>query len=339
MIKFPAIKISKELTFSVVISTFNRNDYLLRCLDSLNSQAYSDFEIIIVNGGDYEGVKKVADYFSNLNIRIVNQDQRGLSRARNLGWLSSKSDIVCFIDDDLIVSSPWLENIRDTFLLDDNIGGVSGPTIIPEYRQNSRDLIFFLKEFRNTNNFFLKAIGNFYLKIILENKILAVGKILRSGTFTPGANYMSSTTLPGLVEVDYLEACHMCFQRSLVAEVNGFDYAYTGTGEWAEPDAAFKIRGLGYKLIFNPKAITEHRISQDGVFKARINAYERSKNFIHFYFKWIKPDTLNKAVRFGLNLLFVNLYWIYKFAVSGNTNWLSGIKGTLSGLRQEICRS
>lgn len=326
-----------QLSFSVVISTFNRENDLRRCLESLNKQTFRDFEIIVVNGGDVNTVEKVAGDFPDLRIKIVVQDRKGLSAARNLGWINVKTDIVCLIDDDLVVFPEWLENIRGSFSSDENIGGVSGPTIIPEDKQASRDLVFFLKEFMRSKNIFLKFLGKIYIGIILENKITGVGRILNSGTFTPGSNYKACLELSGLVEVDYLEACHMCFRRFLLERCGGFDYVYIGTGEWAEPDLCFKIKKLGYRLVFNPLAISEHRISQSGVFKARTNAYERSKNFIYFYFKWIKPDTRDKLLRFSLNLLFINLYWVYKFLLTGNFDWLSGITGTLSGLRQQIC--
>ncbi|MFA5156178.1 MAG: glycosyltransferase family 2 protein [Candidatus Omnitrophota bacterium] len=317
---------------SVGISTYNRNEDLTRCLESLAKQTYPDFDIIIANGGDYDGVKRVTDNFKNLRIKIFTQERKGIVEARNMCWRESDADIACLIDDDLVVSPGWIEAIRETFLSDEKIGGVSGPTIIPEERMKNRDLSLFLGQFRSSRNIFLKIAGKMYLNIILENKVNEVGKILDSGTFTPGSNFPDCLKLPAPVEVDYLEACHMCFRRLLFEKINGFDYSYTGTGEWNEPDFAFKVRGLGYKLIFNPKAVTRHYISQGGVFKARTYAYERSRNFIYFYLKNVKVNSLNKFFRFGTNLLFINLYWLYKFLQSKNTDWLCGIWGTVKGL-------
>lgn len=322
------------LTFSVAISTFNRNNDLKRCLETLSKQTFSDFDVIVVNGGEYEGVKQVADGFRNLRIKVINQVRKGVVEARNLGWIHSQSDIVCFIDDDLVVEPQWLENVRGIFVSDSNIGGVSGPTIIPEDRGRNRDLAMFLTEFTKTKNVLLKLIGNLYLKIILEDRINDVGRILRSGAFTPGSNYKACLKLPGIIDVDYLEACHMCFRRKLLEELNGFDYIYTGTGEWNEPDFSFRVRKRGYRLVFNPKAVTYHYISQAGVFKARTNSYERSRNFIFFFTRWIRPNTPDKIIRFSLNLLFINTYWCYKFFQTGNLDWLNGTIGTFSGLKQ-----
>lgn len=329
-----------NLTFSVVVSTFNRNDDLFRCLEALSKQTYPDFEIVVSNGGEYEGVKRVVEQFRNLKVKVVNQERKGIVEGRNLGWRSSSGDVVCLIDDDLVVSAQWLQNIKDTFLSDEKVGGVSGPTIIPQDRQKNRDLALFLGEFNKTRNIFLKLIGKLYFEIILENRLTDVGKILKSGAFTPGSNYKECLTLPGLIEVDYLEACHMCFRRKLLEQLGGFDYIYTGTGEWNEPDFSFKIRSKGYRLLFNPKAITYHYISQGGVFKARTNSYERSRNFIFFYMRWVKPNSLEKIFRFGINILFINLYWCYKFFQSRNPDWLRGIWGTFVGFKEAglVCK-
>lgn len=322
-----------KFTFSVVVPTFNRSDDLSRCLESLSRQTYSDFDVIIANGGDYSNVARIAGEFRNLRIKILNQERKGLTEARNLGWRHAQSDILCFIDDDLVVSPEWLDNVNKTFLSDDNIGGVSGPTIIPDDRQRNRDLALFLSSFESSANVFLKAIGKFYLGIILENKVKDVGRILKSGAFTPGSNFKDCLSLPGIIDVDYLEACQMCFRRKLLEELKGFDYVYEGTGEWQEPDLSFKAREKGYRLVFNPKAVTYHYISRAGVFKERTNSYERSKNFIFFYMRWIKPNSLEKIARFGANLLFINLYWCYKFLKTRNHDWLRGIAGMFSGFR------
>lgn len=326
------------MNFSVVVSTYNRNDDLIKCLKALSAQTYKEFEVVIVNGGEKEPVGKIIKDFPGLSIKLVEQQRKGVVEARNLGWRNSSGPIVCFIDDDLVVSPGWLEEIKRAFDLSKDIGGVSGPTIIPEARRRNRDLAYLLEEFDASGNFLFRILGKIYKNTVLQNKIYQVGKILASGAFTPGSNYESCLALPAITEVDYLEACHMCFRKFLLEKIGGFDYAYLGTGEWNEPDFSFKVRNLGYRLVFNPKAVTEHHISQGGVFKARTNAYERSLNFIYFYFRNVRPDNLSKAARFSINLFFINAYWCYKFVESKNIDWLNGITGTLTGLLKETLR-
>lgn len=321
---------------TVVVSTYNRNDDLIRCLDSLKSQSYPDFDVIVVNGGEIEPVRKIASDYPGHNIKVIEQKRKGVVEARNLGWRNSDADIICFIDDDIVTHPNWLREVISSFSESENIGGVSGPTIIPKEKREFRDQAILLQRFLTTRNILLKTIGKIYINLVLENKIFDVGRILRSGSFTPGSNFETSLKIPNTIEVDYLEACHMCFRRFLLEKIGGFDYAYTGTGEWNEPDFSFKVRKLGYRLVFNPKAVTEHHISQGGVFKKRTKAYERSKNFIHFYFQNVKPDSMDKIFRFFINLCFINTYWFYKALETNNLDWLNGITGTLTGLSKEV---
>ncbi|MDD5005781.1 MAG: glycosyltransferase [Candidatus Omnitrophica bacterium] len=322
--------INNNLTVTVAINTFNRPRDLSKCLDSLSKQSYRNFDVAIVNGGDKKPVGELVKNF-NLPIRIIQQGKTGLVEARNLCWRQTHSDIVCIIDDDLVVSPFWLKEIVETFLSDEKIGGVSGPTLISERRRKLRDLILLVKRFEK-GNIFWRSLGSFYLNFILEGRVNEVGRILRGGIFTLGSNFPDCLKKEGLLEVDYLEACHMCMRRKLIEEVGGFDYCYGGVGDWSEPDLAFRIKKLGYRLVFNPRAVTEHRVSIRGVFGARTHAFDRSANFITFYFRHIKPDTFQKFIRFYSYLFFINCYWVYKTLETRNLDWLSGISGTIFGL-------
>ncbi|MCG8431019.1 MAG: glycosyltransferase [Candidatus Omnitrophica bacterium] len=322
------------MTFSVGIPTYNRIDELKRCLASLREQTFRDFSVVVANGGDEAAVREAVAGFSDLTVRVVTQQKRGIVAARNLCWRASSADVVCIIDDDIVVSPRWLEEVRLSFLRDERIAGVSGPTLIPEELSGERDLAMLLEN--QSGNPFLRVARMLYLSLILENKLSQVGRILKSGAFTPGSNFRSCLSLPGEVDVDYLEACHMCFRRQAVERAGGFDDFYGIVGDWSEPDLSFKIRRSGGRLVFNPRAVTWHRISRSGAYGARTNSFERSNNFVHFYRRWIKPDSLEKCARFGANLVFINLYWFYKFLRSGNSDWLRGISGMLAGFREKL---
>lgn len=318
---------------SIVIPTSNRGMDLKRCIDSLVAQTYKNFEIIVADDNSTDGTKELVERYSiKYPVRFVIRKKKGLVFARNLGWQIANGDIVTYVDDDIVASPTWLQEIVNTFRLSNKIGGVAGPTIIPEDKKRYRDLLHFYKKFREESAIHWRLFKKIYENVFLEGKPLDVGRIFRSGAFSLGSNFRGCLTLNEPVEVDYLEACNMSYRRSLIKEVGGFDDQYIETAEWNEPDLCFRMRKLGYKLIFNPKVIVEHHVSQSGVYKSRTHAYERSINFIHFYFKNIKPNTLDKTIRFSLYVMFMNAYWFYKFATTKNPSWLTGLIGTFSGL-------
>lgn len=315
---------------SVVIPTLGRVNVLEECLNALLAQTFNDFEVVIVTDNK-EKIEFIKTKYSQLKIITVNQGEKGLTPARNAGLNNSSGKIISFIDDDAIVSLFWAQEVYNTFNSSLDIGGVSGPTIIAAEILNNRDILAFHSGINK--DIFWRLIGRIYNYFVLEDNPFAVGKIFRSGGFSFGSNYPESAKLPGNIDVDYLEACNMSFLKAALDKTGGFSSEYKGVGDWSEPDLSFRVKRAGFRLVFSPKASVNHNVSRQGVFAARgKDSYYRIVNFFKFYLKWIKLDSLDKGVRFGVNLIFLNLYWCYKFAQTGSIYWLRGLLGTIRGL-------
>jgi len=328
---------NKKPRLSVLIPTKNRSRSLARCLDSLTKQSFTDFEVVIVDGGSTDETRCVVEKYSG-KLRIIFEIQKGgLIPQQNKGWRISNGEILVRIDDDIIATPGWLNAIVETFKISDEIGGVTGPTIIPENRKKFRDLFLFQEKFKN-GGIFWRLLGKVYFNYFMEGQPFAVGKWFKSGAFSLGSNYPECLNLKGPIEVDHHEACNMAVKKILLEKIGGFDETYIGIGEFNEPDVSFKIRKLGYKIMFNPKAAVYHLPSKEGFFKERPNSYGRVLNFINFYFKHIKPNTPDKFVRFFSYLLFLNGYFIYKAITSGQINQLRCILGTIAGLSKNMFR-
>ena len=101
---------------SVIVCTYNRAGLLKSAIDSILSNSYPDFELVIVDQSDKDETKKlVQKYISEKpHIRYL-WSQRGKSRALNLGVREAKGEIIAFTDDDCVVSEDWLEKIAATF--------------------------------------------------------------------------------------------------------------------------------------------------------------------------------------------------------------------------------
>ncbi len=322
---------------SVIIPTARKTGALESCLDTLSRQSVLNFEVIIVTA-DIESAARIKEKFKELNLVLVQEkEKKGLVAARNLGLASSRGRIISFIDDDVTVSRDWIKEVLNTFDRSEDVGGVSGPTLIPRELLQYRDILAFHDRIKK--NIFWKLISSIYIHIVLENRPYSIGKIFKSGAFSLGANYAGSVNLNNDIEVDYLEACNMSFRKDILDKMGGFSREYGGVGDWSEPDLAFRVKKEGCRLMFNPKAIVNHCISRQRVYGEKGgDSYQRAKNFIRFYFKWIKPDNPDKAIRFIFNLIYINLYWVYKSIQTKNANWLLGIRGMFSGLRSQLCR-
>jgi glycosyltransferase involved in cell wall biosynthesis len=91
---------------SVVIPIYKVEKYLGRCVDSILNQTYSDLEIILVDDGSPDNCGIIADYYANLDSRIMvaHKENGGLSDARNYGMRYVTGEYTLFVDSD-----DWLE--------------------------------------------------------------------------------------------------------------------------------------------------------------------------------------------------------------------------------------
>lgn len=83
---------------SVIITCFNGEKYIAQAIESVLSQTYQPFEIIVVDDGSTDGSEEVASAYAD--VLLVRQENKGISAARNRGHLASRGDLVVFLDHD-----------------------------------------------------------------------------------------------------------------------------------------------------------------------------------------------------------------------------------------------
>jgi glycosyltransferase involved in cell wall biosynthesis len=99
---------SKKPLVSVIIPNFNYSKYLGQTIESVLSQTYDNFEILVVDDGSTDDSVEVAKQYSS-KIRLICQSNGGVSSARNEGILNSRGSFVCFLDADDFWESNKLE--------------------------------------------------------------------------------------------------------------------------------------------------------------------------------------------------------------------------------------
>ena len=109
---------------SIIIPIYNVSQYITKCLDSVFSQTYKNFEVILVDDcGTDDSMDVVREYlrknvFHNVNI-LSHERNRGLSAARNTGLVNAKGEYVYFLDSDDSISDDCLSvlawTLKDKF--------------------------------------------------------------------------------------------------------------------------------------------------------------------------------------------------------------------------------
>lgn len=92
--------------FSIVIPVYNVGQYLVDCLDSIATQSFNDFEVILVDDGSSDNSKEICESFMSKDSRFVlhTSNHSGVSHARNTGIELAKGQYIAFVDaDDLML--------------------------------------------------------------------------------------------------------------------------------------------------------------------------------------------------------------------------------------------
>lgn len=98
---------------SIVIPLYNKESSIRKTLQSIFHQTYQHFEIIIVDDGSTDNSSAIVESYNDPRIRLIKQDNAGVSSARNKGIQHSKGDYVAFLDADDEWDNDYLERHID----------------------------------------------------------------------------------------------------------------------------------------------------------------------------------------------------------------------------------
>ncbi|MBE6786764.1 MAG: glycosyltransferase family 2 protein [Ruminococcaceae bacterium] len=105
-----------EITFSVVVPVYKAELYLPKCIESVLSQSYKNFELILVDDGSPDNCPKICDEYAlkDNRIKVIHKENGGASDARNVGIDASNGEFLFFLDSDDYWNTPCvLEKIYE----------------------------------------------------------------------------------------------------------------------------------------------------------------------------------------------------------------------------------
>ena len=103
---------------SVIIPVYNVEKYLHRCLDSVIAQTYQNLEIICVDDGSIDDSGKICDQYAvrDARIKVIHQENQGLSAARNKGLDAAEGEYIAFVDSDDYILEDMYKKMLDKLL-------------------------------------------------------------------------------------------------------------------------------------------------------------------------------------------------------------------------------
>ena len=205
-------KIEKKVTYpkdliSIIVPIYNVSPYLQLCLESIENQSYPHFEVLLINDGSRDNSKDISLEFVKRDNRFkyIEQQNAGLSAARNTGILNATGEFITFIDGDDFIEHNYLEELYHTALKNDSEIVVGSYKKFNEednnyyihvfdYREEHykhRELIENIAQIERRGIEFETSWGTLFHKRLFKNVLFPVGKNIED-TRTNYKLYMES---------------------------------------------------------------------------------------------------------------------------------------------------
>lgn len=248
-------KVKEELV-SVIVPVYNVEKYLSQCLDSIIHQTYKNLEIILVNDGSTDGSGKICDDYAAKDgrIKVIHQENGGLSDARNKGLDLMTGQFVTFVDSDDYLENNCIHTLYTyayTCKTDISIGKFI------EFEENTSQFLF--HNHLNNGNKIEFLTGDQCLerhhKYFLGIFVTAWAKLYRTSLFND-SNPCKSIRYPlGVLHEDQYTTHKLFFKSNKIVFVNDYLYVYrvrknsiTNT-PLSDKRIMDNIRGLEEKII------------------------------------------------------------------------------------------
>lgn len=156
---------------SIIVPAYNSADYLPKCIESLQTQILSDYEILLINDGSTDATGVICDFYAERDsrIRTFHQSNNGLSEARNFGIREALGEYVLFVDSD-----DWIAS--DTCNL-----------LYQKALEENADIVFSTMSYWNADNTTYKVgdkLGLFSQEVVM-NGGNCLRWMLKTGCYTP----------------------------------------------------------------------------------------------------------------------------------------------------------
>ena len=125
---------------SIIITAYNAEKTIERCINSILENKYDDYEIIIVNDGSKDKTEDIVNLFASNKIKYFSKENTGVADSRNFGIERASGDYITFIDSDDYVSNNYFEGL-DKYLKDGTIDIIKRKAIIVNEKENTKNKI------------------------------------------------------------------------------------------------------------------------------------------------------------------------------------------------------
>ncbi|MBR5389107.1 glycosyltransferase [Candidatus Saccharibacteria bacterium] len=162
----------RKAKVTVCVPIYNAEKYIKECLDSLVSQSLKELEIVCVNDGSTDNSGRILEEYKNKynNIKVINQENKGLGGARNAGIKASSGQYIGFVDADDFVEPKMYETLYNIAIKNGSDIAFCNVDLTP-HNQKTRKKAWFKEYKGRVDPFFLNKNTQPWNKIVSKRLI------------------------------------------------------------------------------------------------------------------------------------------------------------------------
>lgn len=222
---------------TVIIVTYNADEFIGACLDSLDPEAAAGkIKVVVVDNCSSDGTRELVRNKYGWVVLIESDYNGGFGAGNNLGLKEAEGEWVFFLNPDAVATAGCIEELADYLTLHPNAG-----CIAPAIRDGEGRRIVSYFPFTTLRTSFWWATG--------LNHVFPVNR-------TDGSWEIRRQPPDRTVEVDRVLGAAMMLPCRALQEVGGFDERFFLFSE--EEDLCFRLMENGWKIIYHPEVVVQH---------------------------------------------------------------------------------
>jgi glycosyltransferase involved in cell wall biosynthesis len=165
-----------SVSFSVIISVFNKEKYIKATIESVLKQSFKDFELIVVNDGSTDNSLGIIEEFKDKRLRIISTKNQGASLCRNTGIKAASNTFIALLDGDDLWDADYLKKVQDCIISFPN-ESVFATAVAHKYKDKIVAATYNFKQEKTyaVRNFFESSLDHTIItssSVVFKNEIL-----------------------------------------------------------------------------------------------------------------------------------------------------------------------
>lgn len=267
---------------SVIIVTWNSENFIEACLTALFNQMFTDLEVIIVDNSSTDRTLEIVQNYGPLKL-LKQADNLGFSKGQNIGISEATGKYILSLNPDVVMTENYIEHLVRVAESNPQAGVLTGKLLSSDDVTSCQSTAI------------IDSVG-FYLEKTRRQRLYGYQDV-DSDSYNKQQYIFGGCAAASLYRKDMLEACKF--------EGQYFDEAFFAYKE--DIDLAWRAQLFGWKTIYTPDAVAFHRRTFKPNQRLDVSLEIRMHSVKNRYLLLIKNELLSNFVKHSLYIIFYDI--------------------------------